>query len=98
MVGLVGTQEQLKRMERSFKVYAASAKENEADSDYLVDHSVYTYLMGPNNQFVDYYSSSLEPDAIAQRVISEIKAAAPKGPVAKAAHDAVAAFNRWLDG
>lgn len=98
MVGLVGTPEQLRRMERSFKVYAASAKESENDTDYLVDHSVYTYLVGPANQFVDYYSSTLEPDAIAAKVISEIKAAQPKGPITKAAHQAWASFNDWLDG
>ena len=98
MVGLVGTPEQLRRMERSFKVYAASAKENEADSDYLVDHSVYTYLIDPKNQFVDYYSSTLDADAIAAKVMHEISSAAPKGPIAKAVSDFRDAFVAWLDG
>lgn len=98
MIGLVGTPEQLRRMERSFKVYASSGKENELDSDYLVDHSVYTYLIGPTNQFVDYYSSSLEADDIAAKVITEIRNAEPKGPIRLAWNKATDAFFEWFDG
>ena len=38
------------------------------------------------------------PDAIAAKVVSEIKAAAPKGSVEKVVHDAWTSFNNWLDG
>lgn len=45
MVGLTGTQVQVKAASQAYKTYY---KKNGEGEDYLMDHSTFTYLMGPD--------------------------------------------------
>jgi protein SCO1 len=52
MIGLTGTPEQVDAVTRAFRVYSSrpplkALGEND-DQDYLVDHSVFAYLMDPD--------------------------------------------------
>lgn len=68
MVGLTGTPEQIDAVEKSFHVYAKKIK-NEFMDGYMMDHSSYTYLMGPNDELVAIYPVS---DS-AQDIIADIE-------------------------
>jgi protein SCO1/2 len=46
IVGLTGTYEQIKHVCRQYRVYFSTPKDVKPDEDYLVDHSIYFYLMG----------------------------------------------------
>ena len=46
--------------------------------DYLVDHSVIIYLMGPDNKLVEYFGARQSADDIAKRVKSHLKSIAPR--------------------
>lgn len=49
--------------------------------DYLVDHSVIIYLMGPDNKLVEYFGSRQSAQDIAKRVSAHLKAVAPRSVV-----------------
>ena len=46
IVGLTGTWEQIKDVCKKYRVYFSTPKDLKPGQDYLVDHSIYFYLMG----------------------------------------------------
>lgn len=46
IVGLTGTYDQVKHVCRQYRVYFSTPKDVKPGEDYLVDHSIYFYLMG----------------------------------------------------
>jgi protein SCO1/2 len=56
ILGLTGTEEQIKNMAKKYRVYYSPASVGSGDADdYLLDHTVYFYLMDPEGNFVDVY-------------------------------------------
>ena len=54
IMGLTGTPEQIERIAKKYKVFYSIPDENSNPDDYLIDHSIMTYIMGPDGKFVDY--------------------------------------------
>ena len=46
IVGLTGTYDQIKNVCRQYRVYFSTPRDVKPGEDYLVDHSIYFYLMG----------------------------------------------------
>lgn len=46
IIGLTGTYEQIKHVCKMYRVYFSTPKDVKKGEDYLVDHSIYFYLMG----------------------------------------------------
>lgn len=67
LVGLVGTPQQVDAITRKFRVYTSKGPE-ETEGDYLMDHSIFMYLMDKDGKFVDYYGVALEADEIADSI------------------------------
>ncbi|WP_108483766.1 SCO family protein [Oceaniglobus ichthyenteri] len=53
MLGLTGSPEQVKAASQAYKTYYA--KRGEGDEFYLMDHSVFTYLVLPEHGFVEFF-------------------------------------------
>lgn len=53
IVGLTGTQAQIDRIVKEYRIYVAKQKSESGDDDYLVVHSAYIYLMDPQGKFVN---------------------------------------------
>jgi protein SCO1/2 len=66
MVGLTGTEEQVRDAARAFRVYFA--KQEASDDFYLIDHSTFSYLMLPGHGFVDIIRRDQTPEQVAQTV------------------------------
>lgn len=66
IVGLTGTPEQIADVARKFRVYYAKAPGDE--ETYLMDHSTYTYLMGPDGEFLTVFPRGTDADAMAKSI------------------------------
>ncbi|CAI6006013.1 unnamed protein product [Closterium sp. NIES-65] len=71
MIGLTGTPEQVKAAARAFRVYYM--KTEEEGYDYLVDHSIISYLMSPEFEFVKFFGRNHTPEGLADGIAGEIK-------------------------
>ena len=71
LIGLVGTPQQTDSITRKFRVYTSKGPE-ESDGDYLVDHSIFMYLMDKEGKFLDYYGVAMEADEIAQSITNHL--------------------------
>ena len=50
---MTGTWEQIKDICKKYRVYFSTPADVKAGEDYLVDHSIYFYLMDPDGDFVE---------------------------------------------
>ena len=73
VVGLTGTPEQVARAAKAYRVYYARHGDG---PDYLMDHSVATYLMDPGGRFVAVLAPGESPQAVAAQIIKEMQSRA----------------------
>jgi protein SCO1/2 len=76
LIGLTGAPNQVKRVTRLFRVYyneGIKTKSTDGDEDYLVDHSIIHYLMGPDNEFVDFYGKNLNIEEMTTKIKKTLK-------------------------
>ncbi len=66
---LTGTQDQLAKVTKAYRVYFSKANE-EDEENYLVDHSIVLYLIGPDGSFLDFFTQSMQPPDIVGRIKS----------------------------
>ena len=66
-VGLTGTDEEIAKAAKAYRVYYRAHIDGRAQdgSDYSIDHTGDVYLMGPEGKFVAYYSQGILPDEMA---------------------------------
>lgn len=66
MIGLTGSEDQVKAASVAYKTYYK--KQPSGDENYLMDHSIYTYLMLPDVGFVEFFDRDIAADKMADRV------------------------------
>ncbi|KAI9363698.1 SCO1/SenC-domain-containing protein [Pilaira anomala] len=64
LIGFTGNEQELKQVAKSFRVYSFKPENVSIDDDYLVDHSIFFYLMDPEGQFVDCYPRDTTADDV----------------------------------
>jgi len=69
---MTGTKEEITQVTKSYRVYY-SALDDEGTDDYLVDHSIFIYLMGPNGQLVDYYGQNRTTQEMTESLAQYLK-------------------------
>ena len=73
MIGLTGSAEQVKAASKAYRTYYR--KETDADPEYyLVDHSTFTYLVLPEQGFVEFFRREVTPEQMADRTACFIEA------------------------
>ncbi|KAI0101247.1 SCO1 protein [Daldinia grandis] len=72
-VGLTGTYEQIKDMCKAYRVYFSTPRDVKPGQDYLVDHSIYFYLMDPEGDFVEALGRQHSPEQAAKVILDHIK-------------------------
>ncbi|MFO1075003.1 MAG: SCO family protein [Geminicoccaceae bacterium] len=71
LVGLTGSPAETGQASRAWRVYAHKGEAK--DGVYLVDHSTFTYLMGPDGAYVTHFGHDVTPEAMAQRTADAIR-------------------------
>jgi protein SCO1 len=65
LIGLTGTWEQIKQVCKMYRVYFSTPENVKPGQDYLVDHSIYFYLMDPEGDFVEAIGRQHSPEQAA---------------------------------
>ena len=75
-VGLTGTEEQLKKAAKTFRVYHSVIDTEDQDlapgqlpEDYQIDHSCIIYLMNQNGKFTEFFSKITDVDVAVAKII-----------------------------
>lgn len=63
-VGLTGTPEQIKHVAEQYKVYYRKVEDKDAANGYMVDHSAYMYLMGPDGKYLTHFPHHISESAL----------------------------------
>ncbi len=71
LVGLTGTDEQIAAVARAYRVYYAKATSKDA-TGYLMDHSSFLYLMGPDGKFQALFRQGTGVDEMANAIRARI--------------------------
>lgn len=66
MLGLTGSEEQVKAASQAYRTYYKV--QDPTEEYYLVDHSTFTYFVMPDVGFVDFFKRETTPDEMAQRM------------------------------
>jgi protein SCO1/2 len=74
MVGLTGTPEQVAAAARAYRVFYARVQRPEM-TQYLVDHSSFIYLVGPDGRVRTLFRPQTSPEAIAEAVRGQLRGA-----------------------
>lgn len=64
LVALTGTPEQVAAAAKAYRVYYAKV-EDKSSATYLMDHSSFIYLMGPDGAYLTHFDHGAEPEQIA---------------------------------
>lgn len=72
-IGLTGTYEDIKQTCKAYRVYFSTPSTVKPGQDYLVDHSIYFYLMDPEGDFVEAIGRNFTADQAAKVISDHIK-------------------------
>ena len=73
MIGLTGTLDQVAKAAKAYRVYFSKPPNVKPGEDYLVDHSIFFYLMDPEGQFVDLYGKEKTVEQVQDSMLQHVK-------------------------
>ena len=65
LVALTGSDQQIAAAAKAYRVYYRKAEDPSA-SEYLMDHSSFIYLMGPDGTYVSHFAHNASPQEVAE--------------------------------
>ncbi|KAM6495358.1 SCO1/SenC domain containing protein [Amanita muscaria] len=67
-VGLVGSYDDTKAVCKQYRVYFSTPPNADPKGDYLVDHSIFVYLMDPEGKFVEAFGQSVLREEMIEKI------------------------------
>ncbi|KDQ65140.1 hypothetical protein JAAARDRAFT_53042 [Jaapia argillacea MUCL 33604] len=71
-IGLTGSYPAIKAVCRAYRVYFSTPPEAKPTDDYLVDHSIFVYLMNPEGEFVEAFGQVSTAEEVVERFEKEV--------------------------
>ncbi|KXS17771.1 SCO1-SenC-domain-containing protein [Gonapodya prolifera JEL478] len=75
LVGLTGTYEQVKATARAYRLYFSAPPRalDDDETDYLVDHSIFFYLVNPDGQYARHYGKIDSKERIVEDIVKQAR-------------------------
>jgi protein SCO1/2 len=73
VIGLTGTEEQVKQIADTYKVYYAIRETEDSAMGYQVDHSGYLYFMGPNGEYIAHFPHNVTAQVLREAILKQLK-------------------------
>jgi protein SCO1/2 len=73
MIGLTGTPDQVQQVTKAYRVYYSKPPQREENEDYLLDHSIFIYMLDRDGKFLDYFGVNKDVVEITQKVKQHIR-------------------------
>ena len=65
---MTGSYAEIKKVAKAYKMYYSAPPQSlEENGDYLVDHSIYFFLMGPDGQYLAHFGSTDTAEMVAEK-------------------------------
>ena len=68
LLALTGREDQVAAAAAAYRVYYGKGEVANSPDDYLIDHTDYMYLMGPNGAFLEVFPHGMRPAEVAQSI------------------------------
>ena len=68
LIGLVGGYDETKAVCKAYRVYFSTPPNADPKGDYLVDHSIFVYLMDPKGEFVEAFGQNVGQEEIEGKI------------------------------
>ena len=74
-VGLTGSEEQVQQAAKAYRIYISRSTPTPGadDQDYLVDHSIFFFLVDPDGHFQDFFGRNATADEIAEHLTKSVR-------------------------
>ncbi|KAJ3108229.1 Cu-binding protein [Phlyctochytrium planicorne] len=74
-IGLTGTYQQIKRVAKAYRLYFSAPPRavDDDEADYLVDHSIFFYLVGPDGKYAAHFGRQETSESIAEKILAIMK-------------------------
>lgn len=73
MVGLSGSPAQIKQAADAYKVYYRKVEEENSAMGYVIDHSGFIYLMGPDGNYITHFPHTIAEQSLTDGIAAAIK-------------------------
>ncbi|QPG74760.1 hypothetical protein FOA43_002093 [Brettanomyces nanus] len=77
ILGLTGTYDNIKKCCKAYRVYFSTPRDVKPGQDYLVDHSIFYYLMDPEGQFIDVLGRNYDVNGAIEKIKDDVRAYEP---------------------
>ncbi|KIK68842.1 hypothetical protein GYMLUDRAFT_255478 [Collybiopsis luxurians FD-317 M1] len=67
-IGLVGDYQETKSVCKAYRVYFSTPPDADPKGDYLVDHSIFVYLMDPEGRFVEAFGQVAQKEEMVEKI------------------------------
>jgi cytochrome oxidase Cu insertion factor (SCO1/SenC/PrrC family) len=71
LVGLTGSEDQVTAAAKEYRVYFNKVAQDDPDA-YLMDHSTFIYLMGPEGEYRRHFGANAPPEELAEGLRAEL--------------------------
>lgn len=78
IIGLTGDYDEVKKCCRNYRVYFSTPRDLKPGQDYLVDHSIFFYLMDPEGEFIDVLGRNYDASGAVQKIVKDVAAYEPR--------------------
>ena len=73
IIGLTGTEEQIRRMANAYRIYFARIEEKgSGQDDYIMDHTSLLYFMSPDGSYITHFQGNANPAVMTEFILKAI--------------------------